>query len=154
MIDTQQFRNDVWVISLPADWQQKPAQDQAGTDYFESGDGTKRLHILTSRLGPDDLRSMSDVVRAFKQSDGQARKAMQGHAWEVLVDSGACAKGSYIGVTECLSAARHYRTVSKIIAAPPLVVRAAFEDYACVDLNASRAYFHPLVESLRLPSSE
>lgn len=49
-----------------------------------------------------------------------------------------------------LAAAHTYRIVTKIVARPPLVVRASFHDYLCEDYRISRAYFTPIIDSLNL----
>jgi hypothetical protein len=74
---------------------------------------------------------------------------MQGYRWQVVGETSDSGENSCIAVTDCLAVENSYRTVGKIIAQPPLVVRASFHDYACSDYEASRNYFADLVSSLR-----
>jgi hypothetical protein len=143
----QSLRTGVWEISLPSDWAQKQAADQ-GSLYFESADGTKGMYISTWDLG-DDRRSPQQVVQSFKDGDLGALRKMEGYSWVVLSEAHDDAVGACAAVTDYFASARRYRSIGKILAAPPIVVRAAFQDYACVDLDASSRYFEPIIGSLQ-----
>ncbi|TFV92909.1 hypothetical protein E4K72_19275 [Oxalobacteraceae bacterium OM1] len=150
MTTYQGLRTDVWSMALPDDWSQKANRADEGSLYFESGDGTKGLYISTWTLGPNDRRSAADVAGAFRANDRRSLDAMHGYRWQILEDGDAEAGGVHAAVTDYFAAAQSYRAVGKILAAPPLVVRASFQDYACGDVEASREYFQPIIDSLQL----
>jgi hypothetical protein len=141
-------RTDNWIMALPSDWEQKQTADSSSV-YFESGDGTKGLYISTWSLGAEDSRSPEEVAKSFKANDLKSLQNMQGYRWQVVAETSDSGENSCIAVTDCLAVENSYRTVGKIIAQPPLVVRASFHDYACGDYDASRNYFADLVSSLR-----
>lgn len=143
------FCTDSWILSLPADWKQG-RQSDGGSLYFESADGTKGLYIATWQLGSEDRRSPEDVVEAFQVADLNGLKQMQEYRWELLAHHCTEVDGGAVGMTDMLAAEKSYRTVGKILVAPPVLVRASFHDYACIDYAASIQYFAPIVESLRL----
>lgn len=141
-------RTDTWMMALPSDWVQKQAADKVSV-YFEAADGTKGLYISTWSLGADDHRTPEEVVHSFKANDWKALQNMQGYQWQVMSEINDVGGSICVNVTDCLADQHGYRAIGKIIAAPPLVVRAAFHDYACGDYEASRSYFADLVSSLR-----
>jgi len=141
-------RTDTWIMALPSDWVQKPAADKVSV-YFEAADGTKGLYISTWSLGDDDHRTAEEVVQSFKANDWRALQNMQGYEWKVVSEINDVGGNVCVNVTDSLAAEHGYRTIGKIIAAPPLVVRAAFHDYACGDYEVSRSYFADMVSSLR-----
>jgi hypothetical protein len=145
----QGLRSEAWTMALPEDWSQRPNHGDQGSLYFESADGTKGLYISTWSLGGQEQRNAADVAAAFRANDRRSLDAMQGYVWQVLADDAHDENGVHIAVADYYAANQRYRAISKILAAPPLVVRASFQDYACGDLAASRRYFQPLVESLR-----
>jgi hypothetical protein len=141
-------RTDNWIMALPSDWEQKQTADTSSV-YFESSDGTKGLYISTWSLGAEDRRAPEVVARSFKANDMKSLQNMQGYAWKVVAETCDNGENSCVAVTDCLAAENSYRTVGKIIAQPPLVVRASFHDYACADYEVSRGYFADIVSSLR-----
>lgn len=141
-------RTDTWVMVLPSDWEQKQTSDTSSV-YFEAADGTKGLYISTWSLASEDKRAPDDVARSFKANDLKSLYNMPGYRWQVVEESSDSGENSCVAVTDCFAAENSYRTIGKIIAMPPLVVRASFHDYACADYETSRGYFADLVSSLR-----
>jgi hypothetical protein len=141
-------RTDTWIMALPSDWEQKQTADSSSV-YFEAADGTKGLYISTWSLGTEDKRAPEDVARSFKANDLKSLYNMQGYRWQVVEETSDRGENSCVAVTDCFAKENSYRTVGKIIAMPPLVVRASFHDYACSDYEVSRGYFADLVSSLR-----
>ncbi|WP_206047014.1 hypothetical protein, partial [Noviherbaspirillum denitrificans] len=57
--------------------------------------------------------------------------------------------GACVAITDCLAVEKCYRSIAKILATPPIVVKASFHDYACMDYRTSQDYFVPIVDSLQ-----
>ena len=149
MNDWNTLRTDIWTMNLPPGWSQGTPSG-GGSLYFESSDGTKGIYVTTWNLGADDPRAAEDIVEAFQVADLDALKKMKDYEWRLLGKSAHDGGGYFMGITDQLADDKCYRTVGKIIAAPPFVVRAAFNDYACSDYHASQTYFAPIIASLQL----
>ncbi len=143
------IRTDTWIMSLPSDWGQRDASSSSSL-YFEASDGTKGLYISTWKLREDDTRAAEQVVKVFRANDLKSLDNMGGYQWRIIDDESDTLNGTCVAITDCMAEDNNYRVIGKIIAAPPLVVRASFHDYACIDYAQSRAYFSPLLESLCL----
>ncbi|HYD93841.1 MAG TPA: hypothetical protein VEC01_00850 [Noviherbaspirillum sp.] len=142
------IRTDIWLMSLPSDWEERRTPDGKSL-YFECKDGTKGLYIATWSLSEDDGRSAEDIAGSFKTADLKALDAMEGYAWKIVEQVNRGSGQACVAITDCLAAEKCYRSLGKILAMPPVVVKASFHDYACVDYAASQAYFAPIVDSLR-----
>jgi hypothetical protein len=140
---------DSWQLTLPGDW--IATNSGEGGEYaFESGDGAKGIHVATWLLGPGALRTASDLARAFRATNLSSLEAMPGYAWQILVDEVVELGPLHIVLSDAWAREQSYRIAGVILTRGPLVVRAAFHDYLCEDMEASRAYFAPIVESLQL----
>ncbi|NEX64397.1 hypothetical protein [Noviherbaspirillum galbum] len=146
-------RTDFWVMALPDDWTQKESKDTSSL-YFEAADGAKGLYINAWQLGGEDRRSAVQVAGAFKSNDLRHLFSMPGYAWQVVAEASEGDDKSWLMMTDCHARDKSYRAISKIIAAPPIVVRAAFHDYGCADYATSQRYFANSVSSLRLVESD
>jgi hypothetical protein len=142
------FTSETWRISLPDDWEQKPSTEQ-GTPLFETPDLTKGLYLATWALGPKETRSAKEIARAFCDTNETALAAMDAK-WKKLHEGIGEQGGGPTILTDHFAAANAYRIITKIIARPPVVLRAAFHDYLCEDYRASTTYFTPIVDSLVL----
>src|SRR5215207_5391737 len=134
-------RGDSWTIALPANWK-APETLENGTVYLDSFDESKGIYITTWMLAAEDMpRSPVDAAGSFKDKDVQALQLMEGYTWR-LVDERVEAPQPDVAVViaDHLADANEYRIVTKVIARPPLVVRAAFHDYSCDDYEVSRGY--------------
>jgi len=150
MTDFYTIRTDIWLMTLPPDWEERRTADGKSL-YFECKDGTKGLYIATWSLAEDDTRNAEEVAGSFKTADLKALDAMQGYAWEIVGQVNQGGGQVCVAVTDCLAADKCYRTVGKILAAPPVAVKATFHDYACVDYAVSREYFAPIIDSFVYP---
>ncbi|HYD59523.1 MAG TPA: hypothetical protein VEC35_04175 [Noviherbaspirillum sp.] len=142
------IRTDIWQMSLPADWEERKTADGKSL-YFESRDGTKGLYIATWSLAADDRRTAEEVAGSFKAADLRALDAMDGYAWQIVNQVNRAIGQACVAITDCLATEKCYRSLGKILAAPPLVVKASFHDYACTDYQLSVDYFAPVIDSLR-----
>ena len=142
------LRTDIWQMTLPDDWEERKTTDGKSL-YFECRDGTKGIYIATWSLAGNDPRPAEEVAGSFKESDLRALDAMDGYAWEIVDQVHRGTGAACVAITDCLAAEKSYRSVGKILAAPPIVVKASFHDYACTDYPLSRDYFAPIIDSLR-----
>lgn len=142
------FTSDTWRIRLPDDWEQKESTSQ-GTMLFETPDQTKGLYLATWGLAPTEKRSAAEIARAFCDTNEKALAAMDVE-WKKLHEGTGEQGGGPTILTDHFAAASTYRIMTKIIARPPIVLRAAFHDYLCEDYRASTQYFTPIVDSLVL----
>jgi len=142
------IRTDTWIISLPSDWLER-GTTEAGALYFESPDGEKAMYISTWNLGEGAHQSSKDVTESFRATDIRTLHSMEGYSWQTVDEGLVQYETSTISVVDSLAPEQSYRIIGKILAAPPVVVRASFHDYVCSDYAASKAYFAPIIESLR-----
>jgi hypothetical protein len=75
---------------------------------------------------------------------------MKGYSWRTVAESSANDETAAISLTDYVATENSYRIVIKILARPPIVVRASFHDYQCDDYAVSSAYFAPLIDSVKL----
>jgi hypothetical protein len=75
---------------------------------------------------------------------------MDGYSGMTITDETVQAGESAVVLMDSLAKEKNYRIAGKIVASMPIVVRAAFHDYACVDHEASVEYFAPIIASLRI----
>ncbi|MDR2624883.1 MAG: hypothetical protein LBC37_00955 [Zoogloeaceae bacterium] len=146
------IHTDTWILSLPEDWTENEplgAMD-AGVLYFESLDGEKGMYISVWNLGEGSHPSAKDVADSFKATEIETLHEMEGYSWQIMEERLAQHETSATTVIDCFAPEQNYRIAGKILAAPPIVVRASFHDYACSDYAASKAYFAPIIESLCL----
>ncbi|RZI43771.1 hypothetical protein EGT07_08365 [Herbaspirillum sp. HC18] len=142
------IRTDIWQMSLPSDWEERKTTDGKSL-YFECSDGTKGLYIATWSLADNDRRTAEEVAGSFKAADLRALDAMDGYAWRIVDQVNRGNAAACVAITDCFAQEKSYRTLGKILAAPPLVVKASFHDYACTEYKVSHDYFVPMVDSLR-----
>ena len=155
MADTTLVRGDSWTIALPEGWKAPEALDN-GTVYIDSVDESKGIYLTAWTLGPQDApASPAAAAESFKDKDVEALHQMEGYTWRLVEERVEEPEtGVAVVIADHLADANEFRIVTKVIARLPLVVRAAFHDYACDDHAASREYFAPLVESLNLAAGE
>jgi hypothetical protein len=148
-------RGDSWTIALPEGWK-APETLENGTVYLDSFDESKGIYVTTWTLAPEDApKSPAAAAESFKDKDVQALRQMYGYDWELVEESvEAPDTGVAVVMADHLAEANEYRIATKVIARPPLVVRAAFHDYNCTDYAASREHFAPLIKSLNLVADE
>jgi hypothetical protein len=155
MADTTLVRGDSWTIALPEGWKAPEALD-TGIVYIDAFDESKGIYIATWMLAPEDPpMSPAAAAESFKNKDVEALQHMEGYVWRLIeerVDEPET--GVAVVTADHLADANEYRIATRVIARPPLVVRAAFHDYSCNDYEASRAFFAPLIASLNLVAGE
>ena len=155
MAGTHTVRGDSWTIVLPDGWK-APETLENGTVYIDSVDESKGIFVTTWMLAPEDAStSPAAAAESFKDKDVQALQQMDGYTWRLVderVDTPET--GVAVALADHMADAHEFRIATKVIARPPLVVRAAFHDYNCDDHAASRDYFAPLIQSLNLDAGE
>ncbi len=149
-MDWETISTETWQISLPPDWVAKEG-GQGGHYEFESPDGAKGVSIGTWMVGRAGTgRSSRDVAESFRSTTRASLLAMPGYAWDILVDELVEMGALSIALSDAWAREQSYRITGVVLARPPIIVRAAFHDYLCGNLEASRAYFAPIMESLQL----
>lgn len=133
-----------WRVILPASWRHADTLP-SGVTYFESADARFGLYIATWNIQQRD-RDADEVAQEFVQSAMQALDDMPDHRWAHEPH----ATGPGQALVDSLASERAYRVITRLIAQPPLVLRAAFHDYAFESLPASNEALAPLLESITL----
>jgi hypothetical protein len=146
------IRTGTWVIAIPSDWIDK-SETESGALLFESSDGEKAIYISTWNLGNIAAGSSNEIAESFRETEFRSLRNMEGYSWKTLEDQVTHIENSTFVVIDCYAEAESYRIAGKILARPPVVVRAAFHDYACENYESSRLYFAPIIDSLRFDES-
>jgi hypothetical protein len=142
MID---FSSDNWQISLPDDWQHKNSEEQ---HYFEDAAGGKGVYISSWDVG--DGWNATGVAEVFKAANVQMLGQMEGYRWETVAEEYLRGEKEASNLVDNLAAAGGYRIVDLTLVKLPAAVRIAFHDYRCEDYEKSRAYFAPIIDSVKL----
>ena len=87
---------------------------------------------------------------SFRRADVKGLQNMENYLWRVVDDQSVADDTTAVVVSDYLAAANDYRIVTKILARPPLVVRASFHDYRCEQYEQSHGYFSALLSSVEL----
>jgi hypothetical protein len=143
------IHTDTWSIALPVDWVER-GETEEGALYFESADGTKGLYISTWDLEEAEPQTSLEIAESFKQAGLNSLLTMDGYSWRTITDETVQAGESAVVLIDSIAEEKNYRIAGKIVASMPIVIRAAFHDYACVDHDASVEYFAPIIASLRI----
>ena len=148
MASHQLIHTPTWQIRLAEDWREGE-QGESGEVYYESGDGTKGLYIATWNIPASAGGDSRTVAQTFRRMEIASLKRMEGYAWELLLDEFIAMETLVITVCDAWAKEKAYRIASKVLADAPVVVRAAFHDYECIDLEESQRYFAPIIHSLQ-----
>lgn len=133
-----------WRVHLPASWRHADTL-ASGVAYFESADARFGLYMATWDIQQHDLDA-DEVVQDFMQSSMQTLDDMPDHRWTHAPHL----TGPGQALVDSLASERTYRVITRLIAQPPLVLRAAFHDYAFESVAASNEALAPLLESVAL----
>lgn len=152
MLNFDTIRTDTWIFSLPSDWIEK-GETEEGALKFESADGEKALYISTWNLGNTISSSSKEAAESFKATDLGSLRNMDDYSWQTIEEETTNSATATITVVDSLAEAKNYRIVGKILARPPIVVRASFHDYACTNYATSKAYLAPIIDSLHFYES-
>ncbi|HJV84407.1 MAG TPA: hypothetical protein VJ698_02945 [Noviherbaspirillum sp.] len=148
MTETKTIHTDFWLLKVPQDWSERPTDDGKSI-YLESADGTKGAYLTTWTLGEDDDRPAEELAAAFRIADLKSLENMAGYRWKIMAEITRGTGNACVSITDYLDTEKNHRAVGKILAAPPVVIRATFHDYACINYDASLDYFAPIVDSLQ-----
>lgn len=140
---------ETWSIALPTDWRGQ-GETEEGALYFESADGTKAFYVSTWDLSDAAPQTSAQVAASFKQAGLNALQEMDGYVWTTIADEMVQGETSTVVLLDSIAETKNYRIAGKVLTCLPIVVRAAFHDYACSDYEASMNYFAPIIASLRI----
>lgn len=140
------IKTPTWTIELPAGWHE--LKDQDSGMHFESADGEQALFIATWTMAPGAARSARALADDFLAYDLRELAAMEGHTWTTLEQGVDCGAAHCTATVDSVEEEEAYRIISRILTREGQAVRATFHDYACEDLDASRALFAPMLASL------
>ncbi|HUR90896.1 MAG TPA: hypothetical protein VMZ74_17560 [Ramlibacter sp.] len=142
------IRTPTWQLRLPEEWHEQ-GQSESGEAYFETQDGTKGVYVATWNIPASDKNNSRVVAQSFRSAEMASLKRMEGYEWELLLDEFVALESMFITICDAWAPAKAYRIASKVIADVPVVVRAAFHDYQCDDLEESQLYFAAIIHSLQ-----
>jgi len=148
MTDYNTISTEVWAIDLPTDWLQRDCSAEQSV-YFESGDQTKGAYFSTWCIR-EDARSAREILESFRRIDVTNLQNMQNSAWETVGDWTSDNPQLSVVGTDFLDRRANYRIACHLIARLPWVVRSTFHDYDCIDYQASKQFFRPVIESLQI----
>src|SRR5262245_54321132 len=83
------------------------------------------------------------LAASFTAKDAAALKGMDGYRWTTIEQTITGDDRDAEAWIDSLAAEQNYRIATRILARPPVVVRASFHDYMCDGHAESRAYFTP-----------
>ena len=132
-----------WRVALPTDWRQLRQDD--GVAYFESGDHARGLYIAVWQV-PDARRNVAQVVAEFAAVTMEHQDALPDQHW--LHKTVPLGDGDLL--IESVDEVRGYRVLTRVIAQMPLVLRAAFHDYAYTDVPTSNRALGASLQSVLL----
>jgi hypothetical protein len=145
----QLIRTPSWQIRLPDDWREEDHPSESGEVYYESGDGSKGLYIATWNIPAAPDNNSSTVAQSFRRMEIASLKRMEGYEWELLVDEFIATETAAVTMCDAWAREKAYRIASKVMVEVPVIVRAAFHDYECIDLEESQRYFAAIILSLQ-----
>jgi hypothetical protein len=146
--DHQVFRTDVWRVDLPLIW--APVPSSLGAISFETPDKAKQINITTYHLDPGASVKIPDVAKQLQESGRNSLAGLEGYKWVLLQDDQVPTSNGCIATLDAHDPQRRYRICTKAIVQPFFAIRAAFHDFDCKSTAESRAYFAPLIESLKV----
>ena len=139
------IQTDIWVLLVPSGWTEWPREN--GSLYFEAPNGKKGFYISTWNLDIESFTSPADAVESYYQTSVKALRHIEDPYSEVEKHFESDDVTAALVVDYYFAEGMH-RIVEKFIAREGTLVRAAFHDYDCKDLDASRQTFDPIVSSL------
>jgi len=140
---------DAWAIALPADWLATAPGPDRGQLYVESADGAKGMYVSSWDASASRFDTPLKLAESFKENSLATLRNMPDLEWQLIEERAEHdAQGATIYL-DSLAAASAYRIAGKIMVRGHTVIRATFHDYDCQDYAASRAYFAPIIASLR-----
>jgi hypothetical protein len=148
MTDYNTISTEVWEIDVPIDWSQRESSAEQSV-YFESGDQTKAAYFSTWCIR-DDPRCPREILDSFRDIDITNLRNMKNCAWESVGEWNSDKSQLSILGADFLDRRANYRIVCHLLARLPWVVRSSFHDYDCIDYQASKEFFRPVIESLRI----
>lgn len=146
--DRQVFDGTYWRLALPLDWTWKPGSGAAL--YFESGDGAKGLYLTAFNFPSQHKSEASGTAKSIHEQSRQGLEALADYLWSVLEDDISASGADTVGILDAYDSSKGYRICTKVVVALPYAVRAAFHDYACDDVSASRSYSDSVFHSLEV----
>lgn len=143
--DSSVLDTEHWRIYIPKDWEEKPVIE--GKLYFESKDGTKGFYISTLKF-EDSGTKISEVIESLKVTLTKTLNNISDQHWITIAEKENSSGFMHELLLDNYDQSRHYRIIDKVLISLPIVVSAAFHDYACENITKSDAYFVEIIESL------
>ena len=132
-----------WRVDLPEDWRQE--REDEGVTYFESFDHKRGLYIAVWQV-PDARRPAGEVLAEFASMTMAHQDTLAEHHW--VHKTVPLGDGDLL--IESVDQTRGYRVLTRVIAQMPLVLRAAFHDYAYTDVPTSNEALGAALQSVTL----
>ena len=132
-----------WRVDLPEDWRQE--REDEGVAYFESFDHKRGLYIAVWQV-PDARRPAGEVLAEFASMTMAHQDTLAEHHW--VHKTVPLGDGDLL--IESVDQIRGYRVLTRVIAQMPLVLRAAFHDYAYTDVPTSNEALGAALQSVTL----
>lgn len=140
------LKTQSWEILIPESWQE--GDGGSSSLFFCPDDGTKGLYIASWLFQPEKVEENSDLSERFIEVDRKSFAKMDSYNWELQEYKREDLADQSIGVIDYYDPAKSYRIACKVVARFPVVVRVAYHDYECKDLEGSRALSDDILGSL------
>lgn len=132
-----------WRVELPDDWTWQRESD--GIAYFESADRRRGLYIAVWDIQATQ-RTQQDVLDEFARVTIANQDSLPDHHW--IHRTVPLGDGDLL--IESVDAGRGYRVLTRVITRLPLVLRAAFHDYAFTTVPESNAHLGSALQTVLL----
>lgn len=121
-----------------------------GVIVFGSPDHMKLLTVTSAYFGHLS-RGVEDALAEFRASLYDSILAERnGCFWTSIEERSFVARLSKVVLIEAYDQPHAHRVVCKLVAAPPWMLQATFHDLQCLNLQASKLYFYPIIESVEI----
>ncbi len=149
ILGLKQFKFETWDMWLPKDWSDRSEKDNGV--YLESGDQSKGIYFMALYHKGPDKPNPEKTLQTLIQGGQKGLDAMKGYDWKRPSKAKRIVHGGVIQYSdEFYESAKMYFISTVIFVAPNDTVRITFHDYNCTNLDASRAFFSPVIQSLRI----
>ena len=136
-----------WTIAFPADWIDKTQEGKSL--YFESPDQEKGFYLSLWNMSDKELRTSEELVKSFQSTEIESF-LNDPKNWELLHKELNFNGSQAIGTWEVFNKLNSYRVYGKVISKGSFVLRATFHDYNCENIELSKEFYLPIVNSLEL----
>ena len=139
-----------WEVRLPSDWKESPELAE-GAIYLVSGDESKGLYVGTWER--HDTLTPEQLLEHYRTVQLETAPKTEG-TWEIVNTESGQIGGVSTLTLDMYDQASNYRVMLRVLVRLPFIVRAAFHDYWCDNLQTSTDYFSPIISSLHLVEAQ